>query len=519
MAILKHIPVKNSDYGEAQRYLLFEHDTRGKLLRDERGDMIPRQGYIQSALNCDPFTYNTECADLNRRYHKNLGKNDVKAHHYIISFDPQDNERGLTPERAHAIAEEFARRFFAGHQVLMVTHPDGHNGSGNIHTHIVFNSLRKENVTFQPFMERPTDALAGYKHHQTRELLMTMFEYLNELCQREHLHTVDVSVPVDRKMTDREYKARQRGQEELDESNREIIYAGLTPRVTEYQTVKDKLREAIDKAAEKAKSEYEFGQLLEKDGIRIKETRGVWSYYYPGRDKPIRARSLGRIYESDEVIGRILGFNDVDMSRPEYEKLPRIFLINSDIRLVTDIQNCVKAQQSAAYARRVEITNLQQMAKAVAYISTNHIGTLQDLRGLIAKRQQEYEELREAISGIYEEIGTVNEDIHNLGVYLTNKKTYTEFLKSPDKGAFRQAHRAEIDAYEAAVTYLKQHYPDKYPTMAELKTRMAKLRQERTHLQSQRFPANRELNTLRTVEANINALLAPHRLPMRGPSL
>ena len=106
MAILKHIAVKNSDYGQMQRYLLFQHDSHTqKPILDENGDMILREGYLLDALNCDPFTFNTECTELNRLWHKNLGKNDRKAHHYIISFDPRDvPDHGLTPEkigRAH----------------------------------------------------------------------------------------------------------------------------------------------------------------------------------------------------------------------------------------------------------------------------------------------------------------------------------------------------------------------------------------------------------------------------------
>ena len=36
MAILKHIAVKNADYGEAQRYLIFKHDEKtGNAILDE----------------------------------------------------------------------------------------------------------------------------------------------------------------------------------------------------------------------------------------------------------------------------------------------------------------------------------------------------------------------------------------------------------------------------------------------------------------------------------------------------
>lgn len=38
MAILKHIAGKNADYGEAQRYLIFQYDEyTGKPIREENG--------------------------------------------------------------------------------------------------------------------------------------------------------------------------------------------------------------------------------------------------------------------------------------------------------------------------------------------------------------------------------------------------------------------------------------------------------------------------------------------------
>ena len=69
------------------------------------------------------------------------------------------------------IGMEFAQQFFAGHQVLVATHTDGHNRGGNLHVHIALNSLRKLDEPRQDFMERDIDAKAGYKHHVTRHLL------------------------------------------------------------------------------------------------------------------------------------------------------------------------------------------------------------------------------------------------------------------------------------------------------------------------------------------------------------
>ena len=157
MATLKHLGSKNADYGAAEQYLLFEHDEfTMKPVLDENGRLIPREDYRLSTLNCGGEDFAVACMRSNLRYEKNQRREDVKSHHYIISFDPRDGpDNGLTVDRAQALGEQFCKEHFPGHQALVCTHPDGHNHSGNIHVHIVINSLRIEEVPFLPYMDRP----------------------------------------------------------------------------------------------------------------------------------------------------------------------------------------------------------------------------------------------------------------------------------------------------------------------------------------------------------------------------
>ena len=135
MAVIKHIASKNADYGESERYLIFQHNEyTQKPILDDEGHMILRDEYYLDGLNCDPFTFASECQELNSYYHKNKNFNEIKSHHYIISFDPKDREEcGLTGERAQQLGLTFAKKNFPGHQALVCTHTDGHNESGNIH--------------------------------------------------------------------------------------------------------------------------------------------------------------------------------------------------------------------------------------------------------------------------------------------------------------------------------------------------------------------------------------------------
>ena len=91
MATFKHISSKNADYGAAEQYLTFEHDEfTMKPTLDEAGRLILREDYRIATLNCGEEDFAVACMRANLRYGKNQKREDVKSHHYIISFDPRD---------------------------------------------------------------------------------------------------------------------------------------------------------------------------------------------------------------------------------------------------------------------------------------------------------------------------------------------------------------------------------------------------------------------------------------------
>ena len=264
MAVLKHLTSKSSNYGAVLTYLLYDHDEKnGKVLRDANGNRILRREYWINGINCDPFLFDAECTKLNNEFHKNQTRGEIKSHHYILSFDPKDViENELTGEKAHALGLAFAKKNFPGHQVLVCTHTDGFNHSGNIHVHMVLNSLRMLDVEEPRFAERTCDTKAGYKHHVSRNYFKILLQDVMDLCHREGLHQVDLLAPAKQKVSDREYRAAQRGQEKLDARNREILDAGATPRRTKFQTKKQALRDAISECVNESTSYEQFRSLL-----------------------------------------------------------------------------------------------------------------------------------------------------------------------------------------------------------------------------------------------------------------
>ncbi len=512
MAVLKHLAIKKRDYGDIQRYLLFKcEEGTHKPIRDEAGRMIPRDFYIQDGLNCDPLTFDAECAELNTAFRKNQRKGEIMAHHYIISFDPKDaTENGLTPQRAHGMSMEFANQFFAGHQALVVTHADGNNGSGNIHTHIVINSLRKESVECKPFMETRRDCLAGFKNHLTDKLLHRMLEELQEMCEREHLHTVDVNQPSERNVTDPEYHAQRRGQREKDRINARIRADGYEPVHPNFETVKQQMRDAIGKAAMEAKDEAEFMRILTKQhNINTQLKSGRYSFTHPKREKPITGRSLGSAYQREVILERIAANVSVKPEqRPEFATLPRVFLIPSNLRLVVDLQTCVKAQQSRAYARKVELSNLQRMARTVAWIQENGIGTMDKLASAKKEIDKRHQQMSSRLKQSESDLRLLNRKIRHVGRYYSNHKVYARYEQAGDKTRFRAERRSEIEAYEESARELKRLFPDgNYPSPKALKSAKAALMEQRDKLRTELKPLASQKRNLDIVWKNVRSIL------------
>ena len=578
MATLKHLASKSSDYGRVLEYLLYEHDDNGNPVRNDKGEKLMRERFILDGINCSPFSFDKECERLNWKYHKNQKFSDIKSHHYILSFDPLDKEEGLlTPERAQKLGMEYARKCFPGHQAIVCTHGDGHNGSGNIHCHIIINSLRKLDVVRQPFMEREIDSRAGYKHNLTRRYLEFLQSEVMRMCEREGLHQVDLLSPAKVKITDLEYKKKATGQKNLDKRNAEIIAANLVPRKTVFQTQKQYLRDAIRDAMTRASTLEEFMKILkEKYHIVVKDHRGRFSYLHPDREKYITGRALGTDFEKESILEKIQsaehdeagrtrnddlkdhlqkdtydtpsktgemdnndagknGSNHNSMnpeSRTIGEDLEAAFLsgetdvqmeydpsynysadpiailfVHTELRLVVDLQTNIKAQMSAAYAQKVKLTNLKEMARTVVFLQEHGIGSVEEL----AQMQNEVAELCEKTEVAFHETGDMlrktNEQIHFAGQYYTTRAVHTDFMKAWNKGRFRAQHREDLNRYDEAVGFFEENYSSNIPLMKDLREQKEGLLQRRKKQEMDIKSMQQARKNLQTVVANVDAIL------------
>lgn len=464
MAVIKHIAIKNSDYGAAYDYLTTKHDEyTGKAILDEYGRHIARDEYIIAGINCDPDSFKEQCDVVNHRFHKNHTKAEIKAHHYIISFDPRDrHDNDLTPNRAQELGLEFARKYFPGHQIIVCTHPDGHNSAGNIHVHIVLNSVRAHDVPREDFMERPGDALAGHKHHVTKDYLEFLKQQTMSMCQQESLNQVDLLHPAKLRITEREYWAQRRGQKALDKQNRAAQEA-VAGNATTFQTQKMQLRNIITATIQDSFSYEEFQRkLFESYGISVRESRGRISYILPDREKAIRGKALGTDYEKGSILSYFLVQSRAQISahnRPEITQQHEPLHSTKWIRTLSDVEGNEKAQKNQNYANAMLAGNSQKIIDTTEFMQRNNIRP-DELPALLASAKKDFEEKSKALKATQKELRDVRSAIKATLQFYKTRDVHTEYLHAKDKKKFREEHYTELALYDAARKELKEYYGD-----------------------------------------------------------
>ena len=567
MATLKHINSKNADYGAAEQYLLFEHDEfTMKPVLDETGRLIPREDYRLSTLNCGGEDFAVACMRANLRYGKNQRREDVKSHHYIISFDPRDGpDNGLTVDRAQALGEKFCAEHFPGHQALVCTHPDGHNHSGNIHVHIVINSLRIEEVPFLPYMDRPADTKAGCKHRCTDAALRYFKSEVMEMCHREGLYQIDLLNGSKNRVTDREYWAQKKGQAKLDRQNAPMIAGGITPRQTKFETNKEKLRQTIRKALATAASFDEFSSLLLREGVTVKESRGRLSYLTPDRTKPITARKLGDDFDRAAVFAvleqnaaratekaaaipeyprhgktgiqptkapqtapKLVGASSISFASPQAGKLthsaasplpakPDGFAGAPSVQRLVDIEKKLAEGKGRGYERWATMHNLKQMAATLNVYQEYGFTSPEQLEAAVDTAYQEMRQTSGELKALETKLQGKKELQQQVLAYAKTKPA-RDGLKAQKsekaRAAYRQANESDFIIADAAARYFKAHGITKLPARKALQAEIEQLISEKDGLYNTYHEQKQRFKELQTVKRNIDQILRrnePHR--------
>ena len=372
------------------------------------------------------------------------------AHHLIQAFEPGET----TPEQAHEIGRQLADEVLGGKYPYVIT---THIDKGHLHNHIIFCAVDMANQR---------------KYISNRQSYAYIRRTNDRLCRE---HGLSVVMPgKDKGKSYAEWDAQRKG-----------------------KSWKAKLKTAIDAAIPQARDFDSFLRLMEAQGYEMKRGKFI-SFRSPGQERFTRCKTLGVDYTEEAITRRIKG---LAVDRGPKRK------VEQGISLRIEIENNIKAQQSAGYARWAKLYNLKQAAKALNFLTEHQIESYEGLESRLDEISTANDEAAAALKAVERRLGEMALLIKQISTYKQTRPVALEYHRAKDKAAFRREHESQLILYEAAARALKEAGMKKLPNLYALKAEYKKLDGERERLSEQYNEVKKELKEYGIIKQNVDSIL------------
>ena len=372
------------------------------------------------------------------------------AHHLIQAFEPGET----TPEQVHEIGRQLADEVLGGKYPYVIT---THIDKGHLHNHIIFCAVDMANQR---------------KYISNRQSYAYIRRTSDRLCKEYGLSVVKPG--KDKGKSYAEWDAQRKG-----------------------KSWKAKLKIAIDAAIPQARDFDGLLRLMEAQGYEIKHGKFI-SFRTPGQERFTRCKTLGEDYTEERITQRIRGI--------AIDRGPRRRSAG-EISLRIALEDSIKAQQSAGYARWAKVHNLKQAAKALNFLTEHQIESYEGLESRLNEISAANDEAAAALKAVERRLGDMALLIKHISTYKQLRPVALELRQAKDKAAFRREHESQLILYEAAAKALKEAGVKKLPNLYALKTEYKKLDGERERLSEQYNEVKKELKEYGIIKQNVDGIL------------
>ena len=408
---------------------------------------------LVSSFGC---SYETADIEFQMLLDQAFKKGNNLAHHLIQAFEPGET----TPEQAHEIGRQLADEVLQGkYPYVLTTHID----KGHLHNHIIFCAV---------------DMVQQRKYISNRRSYAYIRRTSDRLCKENGLSVVKPG--KDKGKSYAEWDAQRKG-----------------------KSWKAKLKIAIDAAIPQAKDFDDFLRLMQAQGYEIKPGKFV-SFRAPGQERFTRCKTLGEDYTEEAITRRIKG---LAVDRGPKRKATK------EITLRIDLENSIKAQQSAGYAKWAKVHNLKQAARTLNFLTEHGIDDYAALESKVAEISAANDEAAASLKAVERRLSDMAVLIKNISTYRQTRPVALEYRKAKDKAAYRREHESQLILYEAAAKAIKDAGVTKLPNLAALKAEYRKLDEEKERLYQKYGEVKKELADYGIIKQNVDSILrvTPHQ--------
>ncbi|ESL04101.1 relaxase/mobilization nuclease domain-containing protein [Streptococcus pyogenes] len=380
-----------------------------------------------------------------------LDKGNNLAHHLIQSFEPGE----VSFEKAHEIGKQLADAVTKGqYEYVLTTHID----KGHVHNHIIFCA-----VNFVDY----------HKYNSNKRSYYGIRNINDRLCYENGLSVITP---------------------EKGRKGKSYI---------EYQTAKTgtswkgKLKEAVDLLIPQIKDFEELLEKLQASGYEIKLGKYV-SCRAPGQERFTRLKTLGIDYTEEAIQKRIAGIRSRNVKIPKQEQ---------GISLLIDIENNIKAQQSAGYEHWAKIHNLKQAAKTMNFLTENNILQYEYLIKKIDEIILDSEQTADSLKQVEKKLSDMAVLIKNISTYQKTKDIHRGYIKAKDKEAYRRKYESSLILYEASGKALKDAGIKKLPELAALQKEYTALQKKKEAIYSDYGKLKKKVKEYQKIKQNVDTIL------------
>jgi len=434
-------------------------------------------------------SYETADIEFENTLSRAMEKGNNLAHHLIQSFEPGES----TPEQAHEIGRRLADEITKGrHEYVLTTHID----KGHIHNHIIFCA-----ASFVDYKKYVSNKKSYYEIRNASD----------RLCKE---YSLSVVTP---------------GQDKGKH------YAEIAADRDGGGSWKSKLKTAIDNIVPQSKDFEDFLKRLEAAGYEIKRGKYI-SVRAPGQERFTRTKTLGVDYTEEAITKRIAG--DYVLSEPQEKDIDITFDILDapeatnaamDIfaaatatvhapvyvrpplaaNLIIDIENCVKAQQSAGFARWQKIQNLKEAAKTLNFLTENNLLHYSSLENKTAEVAAAFDEAADVLKSAEKRLKDMAGLMKHINNYQQTKPIVDGLKTAKNPDAYRAEHESAFILHEAAARALRKQAGDggKLPNPATLQAEYTRLTEKKNALRAEYGKLKHRAREYGIVKKNVDSIL------------
>ncbi|MDR0314613.1 MAG: endonuclease, partial [Oscillospiraceae bacterium] len=224
----------------------------------------------------------------------------------------------------------------------------------------------------------------------------------------------------------------------------------------------------------------------------------------PGQERFTWLKALGENYTQDAITTQIKG---------EYVRAPHIGKAAPDtvVNLIRDIENSVKAQQSAGLSRWTKVQNLKEAAKTLNFLTENNLLRYADLEAKTGEVSAAFDKTADTLKTIEKRLSDMAVLMKHITVYQQTKPAYDGLKTAKNKNTYRREHESTLIVHEAAAKALKAFTGDsgKLPNPAALKAEYEQLTERKTALNVEYKKVERQAREYGIIKRNVDSILNP----------